>query len=54
VAKISAHYREQALRRLREALDLTPASERAAFVRKYLQADPDLSRFAGVLGSADK
>jgi tetratricopeptide (TPR) repeat protein len=51
VAKIRAHYREQALRLLREALKLIPAGERAAFVQKYIQADPDLSRFKGLLSS---
>jgi tetratricopeptide (TPR) repeat protein len=49
--KMSAECREQALRHLREALSLTPASERASFLQKYIQADSELARFAEALKS---
>jgi serine/threonine protein kinase/Flp pilus assembly protein TadD len=45
--RLSGQYRERALRLLREAVHLTPANERETFMRKYIQADPDLSEFAG-------
>jgi tetratricopeptide (TPR) repeat protein len=48
-SKIGAQYQGQAVHLLGEALDLTPAAERAAFWRKYIQADPDLTRTAGIL-----
>ena len=51
LSKISAHYRAKALELLQAALELTPAAERGAFRRTQVQADPDLSRFAGVLRS---
>jgi tetratricopeptide (TPR) repeat protein len=50
-AKMGEQYREQARRLLREALKGTPAAERAAFVRKSIQADTVLSRFAGAVNS---
>jgi serine/threonine protein kinase/lipoprotein NlpI len=48
---LSAEYRAQAVQLLRSALAVTPAAERASFWRKYIQADPDLARFGGVLRS---
>jgi serine/threonine protein kinase/lipoprotein NlpI len=51
VVRLRTHYREQAVHLLRQALNLTPAAERASFWRKCIQADPNLARFAGVLSS---
>jgi tetratricopeptide (TPR) repeat protein len=45
-AKASTVYRAQALRLLRQTLELTPAAKREAFWRKHIQADPDLAGFA--------
>jgi serine/threonine protein kinase/Tfp pilus assembly protein PilF len=51
ILKIRAAYREQALRLLRQTLELTPASKRASFWRTHIQGDPDLSDYAERLSS---
>jgi tetratricopeptide (TPR) repeat protein len=47
---LSSQYSARAVQLLREALALTPGAERRSFRQQYIEADPDLGRYAGAVG----